>query len=298
MTSVRAALTANDVDQAIRLLTKVLAFPEHPATQEAKELLGVARERRGQLAHARAEYDEYLSHWPEGEGSVRVRQRLDALLTARARAPEPRATERPAASVASTLELHGSASTQYRTEAFRTDLSGSEKVDSSLYSDAVFLLRGRTEGWNFRSQAAGSYLFDFLPGATRNETRISSVFVDAAQRNGPWSGIAGRQRGNTAGVNSRFDGLRASYRFAERWKVTALGGTPIELRDSVRIETGRFLYGLSLDGERLFDRLDTQIFLLQQHSDGMLDRTALGESCAGRTKRASSRHSSTTTCSS
>ena len=83
MTQGRQAMTANDYAQAIRVFTKVLQHPGHKYLPEAKELLGLARERNKQLAHARAEYEEYLRLYPQGEGAQRVRQRLDALLTAR-----------------------------------------------------------------------------------------------------------------------------------------------------------------------------------------------------------------------
>lgn len=33
-------------------------------------MLGLARERNGQLAHAKAEYEEYLREYPNGEGAA------------------------------------------------------------------------------------------------------------------------------------------------------------------------------------------------------------------------------------
>ena len=90
LASGRAALETGDADAAIRSFTKLLTFPEHPNTPVAKELLGVARERRNQLAHAKAEYEEFLDRYPEGEAASRVRQRLDALVTAQSKLPERR----------------------------------------------------------------------------------------------------------------------------------------------------------------------------------------------------------------
>ena len=40
------------------------------------------------LAHAKAEYEEYLRLYPEGDGAERVRQRLEGILTARAKPKE------------------------------------------------------------------------------------------------------------------------------------------------------------------------------------------------------------------
>ncbi len=81
LTSARAALTANDNERAIQLLTKLQALPANPYTADAQELLGVARERNGQLAHAKAEYEAYLQTYPDAEGAARVRQRLAAIET-------------------------------------------------------------------------------------------------------------------------------------------------------------------------------------------------------------------------
>ena len=47
-----------------------------------------------------------------------------------------------------------------------------------------------------------------------NETRISAVYVDAAQRNGPWSGTIGRQPGNTAGTPAASTGCASRGRSA------------------------------------------------------------------------------------
>jgi len=56
----RTALGARDYTKAVALLTKLQRQPEFPDRARAQELLGLARERSGQLAHAKAEYEEYL----------------------------------------------------------------------------------------------------------------------------------------------------------------------------------------------------------------------------------------------
>jgi tetratricopeptide (TPR) repeat protein len=96
-TDARAAITAENYDRAIALLTRILAAPENARSAEAQELLGVVRERNEQFAQARAEYEAYLEKYPDGEGAVRVRQRLNALVTAQAAPPEPLREAAPAA---------------------------------------------------------------------------------------------------------------------------------------------------------------------------------------------------------
>jgi hypothetical protein len=85
----REAITAQNYPVAIRQVTKILSFPENSHSADAQELLGVVRERNGQIAHAKAEYELYLEKYPGGEGAVRVGQRLAAIKTAEAAPPKP-----------------------------------------------------------------------------------------------------------------------------------------------------------------------------------------------------------------
>ena len=82
MADARAALAKNDFDQAVQLLTKVGQSSDDRYAQESQELIGVAREKKGQLAHAKAEYAQYLKRYPKGAGTDRVRARLTALESA------------------------------------------------------------------------------------------------------------------------------------------------------------------------------------------------------------------------
>jgi hypothetical protein len=78
----RAALKHNNFGTAIQLFAKVLKYPENQYSAEARELLGLARQKGGQLDQARAVYEEFLRRYPSGEQSERVRQRLAGIVTA------------------------------------------------------------------------------------------------------------------------------------------------------------------------------------------------------------------------
>ena len=94
MDEARAALHKSNLGAAIQLLTKILKYPESEYSAEAQELLGVARQKSGQLAEARAEFEDYLRRYPTGEPSERVRQRLAGIETANG---EPNANGKPPA---------------------------------------------------------------------------------------------------------------------------------------------------------------------------------------------------------
>ena len=69
LAQVRASMAARDYPKAITLLTKLQRQPEFPDRAHVQELIGLARERSGQLAHAKAEYEEYLRRYPTWRGS-------------------------------------------------------------------------------------------------------------------------------------------------------------------------------------------------------------------------------------
>jgi hypothetical protein len=276
----RRALTDGDLDEAIRVFTKITSLPEHGNSPEAKELLGVARERHGQIAHAKAEYEEYLQWYPGSEGADRVRQRLDALLTARNKPAEKAAPQEKPSYL--DVDWFGSVGTQYRQEQLIDTVNGTTKLDDSLLSDLSFSTRARSDSWVLRSLTTGSYRYDLLPDGTPSQARVTSMFVDAAQRNGPWSGTIGRQPGNTAGIPSRIDGVRISRQIFDVWRVSLRGGLPVELSTSDRIMTNRYLYGVSLDYSRGFEQgshsghVDAQVFGMQQRAESLVDRTGVG----------------------
>ncbi len=78
----RKAMRARDYPQAVQVLTKLQRQPEFPERAEVQELLGLARERSGEVAQAKAEYEEYLRRYPKGPAAERVRTRLRILRAA------------------------------------------------------------------------------------------------------------------------------------------------------------------------------------------------------------------------
>ena len=80
-------------------IPRCCAQPNHDRHAEAQELLGLAREKNGQTAHAKAEYQRYLALYPDADGAARVRQRLAALLATGRQAEESGDAGRVAATV-------------------------------------------------------------------------------------------------------------------------------------------------------------------------------------------------------
>jgi hypothetical protein len=75
-------LTAGDFSRATAYLTKATSTGTGATKQEAQEMLGLSRERAGQMAFARAEYETYLKAYPGGANAARVKDRLDGIMAA------------------------------------------------------------------------------------------------------------------------------------------------------------------------------------------------------------------------
>lgn len=270
----RRALAAGDPDRAVRIFTVLTGYSEHPYSAEAKELLGVARERNGQRAHARAEYEEFLERYPDGEAAARVRQRLDALLTATAKPTEPLRTGSSTPSGRYPWDVYGSASANYRRAVAKTDDLGRFIFDHSIFSDLFVGVRGTAGRFDLSGEFAGFHLTNLGPDS--NEWRIDTLRLEIEDREGPISGIVGRQSGNSAGVLRRFDGLSLRYELSDRWAVSARAGFPVDPFLTHWIEDDRVLYGASLEGRGLLPGFEFEVFAIQQRFQGRNERTAIG----------------------
>ena len=270
----RTALREGRPGEAIPLLEGALESGDPATRRAARELLGVARERAGQLAHARAEYERYLAEWPEGEASDRVRQRLEALLARAAVRPAPLRLPREDTGTGG-FRTSGSLYTGYRRETRRTRLAGEQVLDSSLYGDLYLRSHGRAGPLELATEVSGSYLLD-LGNRSDDVGRVRLLGVGLAL---PEQGLAlsfGRQTGNRFGVTGRFDGLELHGRLGERVELRAFGGFPTEPLVSNRVRTGRVFAGAGVGLRELRPGLDLDLHATQQWSHGRTDRQAVG----------------------
>jgi len=264
------AMTRRDYRLAAELYTRVLEYPPHEFTQEARELLGLARERNGQLAEAQIEYETYLKLYPQGEEADRVRQRLAALLTARA---TPSEQLREAKALPPHTEIHGLFSQfYYRFDNF-PDVTQRPIRQSLLATDLDFTLRRRSAEADLSLVFSGGYDRKFAEGI--DDFRLNRSYFDALDREHGLSARVGRQIRSTDGVLGRFDGTVLSYQIIQPVKVNALFGFP-EDQLLERYQTHTHFYGLSLDLGTFADRWNFNVYAIRQEAWGILDREAVG----------------------
>jgi len=273
----KRALTEGDFERAALILQDATQRPESRETPEALELLGLARERKGQLAHAKASYEEYLARFPHGEGASRVHQRLDALSTARAepaaRRRVPRSESRPPSL---DFQTFGSVYVGYQHQTLVQDGMGAETFDSSVVSDAYLDTRLRTTRGIARTHFSGGYRHQFASGAEGDDTYVSSSFVAFEQPERGFSGSLGRRSRSTGGVLGRYDGIELGYTGKEHWRLGALGGIPVDSSRSDGFGDERWVGGVSAEFGTFFDALDVAFFAIGQTASGLIDRAAVG----------------------
>ncbi len=272
------AMTAKNYRGAIRLLTRILREPGGRYRRESRELLALARERNGQLAHAKAEYKKYLLEYPEGEATERVRQRLAGLLTA-SKAPKKslgKKTRRARRAAAPVWRVFGGLSQFYRRDILRTQAAGTTITQSRLPTNVNLSARRRGKDYDLRFQFTGGHELDFLDAAD-SDTSVSELFFDAFHKGGSRASLrAGRQSRSTGGVLGRFDGALVGYGFSPKLKLNAVFGYPVNDTDDTTITTDKHFTGLSADLGTFNERWDFNVFVIDQQVDGITDRRAAG----------------------
>ncbi len=271
----RGAIIDQDYPRAIDVTTRILAAPPRAETAEARELLGLARERSGQVTQAVAEYQRYLAEYPDGDGALRVRQRLAALTTAR---EQPKESIRgQAAARDSAWDVYGGISQFYRRDSI--DFGGeSGSVDqAALFSDAQVVARHTGERFDFESRATVGYTWDMSGGDDNpdNETRIYDLYMDLNDQSLGVSTRLGRQTLRNQGVLGRFDGGIVSWQVAPSYRLNVLAGLPV-YNPNETVETSRTFYGFSVDALNLLDLIDVNVFMNIQEVDDVNDREAAG----------------------
>src|SRR6185295_17374183 len=295
MDEARAALKKGNYAQAVELLSKVLARPENARSAEAQELLGVAHQKAGHIAEARAQYEDYLRRYPNGEGSEGVRQRLDGILTAsgepgerlRSSKAQPGEPGGPPRSGGTTWMVSGSASQFYiRDDSFRTLRDPSlppnpnEDKDAHLtHQNSLLSSFDLSAVWSndqlkskFRFSGTEEHKFD----DNREIASVAALFFETTVKQWDLMTRLGRQTRNTGGVVGRFDGGVVSWQANPNVRLNVVGGSPVERRADEPFKDERYFYGASVDFGHFWGNLEATLFAIEQRDRWLLDRQAVG----------------------
>jgi tetratricopeptide (TPR) repeat protein len=305
-----SALKAGDNDRAIQLLTRALSYPENDRSPRARELLGLARERKNQSAQARAEYEEYLRRYPDGEGADRVKQRLAGLTNpgSAAEGPTLRAASGNAEAKANAWHwgVRGSFSQFYfrdqsssrfltTTPLVVNDRNSDPVVDNAvnlnqLLTNADATITAGNDRAQVLARVSASYTKSFraktpikdpvtdkIVGFRTGDIKtLSALYVDGVDNVTGISARLGRQTRNGSGILGRFDGGLVGWQAKPKLKLNLAAGTPVSRARDLFIRSDRFFYGASVDIGSKSDSLQTTVYWYDERSPGLIDRQAIG----------------------
>jgi hypothetical protein len=269
-----AAMAEKDYMRAILVYTELLDANDPEARELAQFELATAQEYEKHLAHARAEYRNYLNTYPKGKYSDQARARLKALM---GDSPIWLGTTEGIPIEAGGQREHeyfGSVSVYYdRDESFFEEGEDIENL-SSLRTGFDATWRSRSDTFATEAVAIGSYEWSFLD--RRNDlTRVDRLYLNFKDTGETITSRLGRQSSSKGGVLTRFDGGQFGYRFLEKVRVNLVAGFPVNLSYD-DLETDKYFYGINFDLGRFADRWDFNTYIINQLSDDIDDRRAVG----------------------
>gem|GEM_PF-1331171 len=279
MNDAREAMLDKDYSRAVQLYTKVvLDGPKSMYAKAALEYLGLARERKGQLAHARVAYKKYIKLYPEGKDTERVKQRLAGLLTARA-APREKLRKGKRKPHKETpgfqWDTFGSVSQFYNRDESKRNKDDARLNRSTLQNNMDVTSRIKTKDVDVTARFSGSYDVN-LEVSDPDEKRISSSYIDVRYKPLDVGLRVGRQSRSTGGVLGRFDGLLFSFPAAQDVKLNIVAGYPVESSKNTFLDKTRYFYGISADLGTYLNAWDFNMFYIEERDHSLLNRRAVG----------------------
>ncbi len=278
MNEAKKAMLSKDYTRAIRLYSKVTFEGKNSKYyKQALEFLGLARERNNQFAHAKAIYEKYLQRYPKGEDADRVRQRFMGIITAQTEPKEKLKEGKSKESLGPGIrwDVFGSFYQLYNRFETKFNDEPSRLNRSSLQSGLDLNARMEFEEFLVLSRFSGTYNAN-IEDSEEDESRIHSLFADFLHQASGAQLRLGRQSRSKGGVLGRFDGGYLNFPIWDKIRLNVVGGFPVLSSRDIFVNDEVYFYGISADFGPFFDSVDANIFYIEQHDHGLLDRRAIG----------------------
>lgn len=272
----RHALKTGDHKKAVQIFSALLSQTGHTYMKESLELLGVARERNKQIAHAKAVYRQYIDQYPDAEGTTRVKQRIADLISNQL-VPKKKLKK----SKQDSGGRRGDTSKLYTTigqfwNIFYTQNSaGSELRRSRISNDLRVRWRLRKGNFDIKSYFNADYDKDTVDGDT-DGIEVNSVYTKIKNARAKYELTLGRQSASTAGVLGKFDGVTGGYDINDKVRVNAVYGYPVNRYEKSSIQTSLPFITTSVELNNYWKDWDISPYVTRQEIDGIENRFAVG----------------------
>jgi len=284
LTAARVAMKAEDYESATIIFNRILNLPPNDYSQEAQEMVGLAREKDGELVKAKAEYELYLKLYPNSEGAARIKQRLTALGAVRdvLAVGKPKTVEGREIRQSS---IFGSLSQYYygsNTNSTITDETTGNKSKTHTLDQSALITSFDVTGRYRYNQFDNKIVFrdaqthNFPSGHRFTDiNNVSAAYIDHENRDIGYLVRLGRQPGSSQGIFGRFDGVFARYGLTPQWRVTAVAGMPDDGSHN-HVLTDRHFYGAAIEFGPIKESWSGNVYAIQEVADNVVDRRAIG----------------------
>jgi tetratricopeptide (TPR) repeat protein len=280
----RQSLSVQRFQDAVDTLNQALLLPPNPYSPAMQELIGSAWEGLNSPDKARLEYQLYLKLYPQSEAAGRVAQRLQ-VLDAMAKTAKPAAGS--AAEAKPKYSATGSISQYYyggntKTDSLVNIAAGIDQNTLTRTNQSVIVsswdATARYQGDESETKLImrGSRSDNLLSSSTLNSTTqglISAAYVDYRDLKSRLDVRAGRQSAIGGSMFGLFDGVSAAMPFGDGYKVDAMLGVPANQLVSAPQQV---MAGVMLEADNLFDHWGGNVSLMEQTTESISDRRAVG----------------------
>ncbi len=271
-----------DYAAAIVQFTKLISRSNGKYRAAAQELLGIAHERRGELALAQADYEAFLRNFPQDKRAARVRRRMNALRTASLPGRTLGAADDNAEGI---WHWNAALSQYYRRDHNQVKVDDNSQTtvgQNALLSDVDLTARYRGLNADTRIRISAGYNKSFLKqevtsfsSSSGDQAHVSSAFVEWADRDRAWYASAGRQSRAGSGTYGTFDGVLGSYQWHPHFTTDLTVGSPVDNARS-GINTRRLFQAVAFNFGIFANSIEPSVYVTRQTLEGKVDRQAVG----------------------
>lgn len=271
----RNALTDKQYSLAVSLLNKVIKQGNAEQKSFALEFIGVARERKYQLAFAKQYYQRFLKEYPDSENAPRVQQRLSALIGIQDIQKKKRLKDGKRANQKRST-TRGSIATDYRQSELVDDLGESRQTLSLLSVDVDVRGDYQFDSSSIKFRLSGGHYEDLLDEGDDTNNRLRYANFTWFTDDDEYRVDVGRQRSRGKGIFGRYDGVLFGYGVNDTQKLNVVFGSPVSSSKVTSLDPERSFVGLSYDWKDVFEDIDISMFGLHQSIGDLTDRQAVG----------------------
>ena len=284
MSAAQSAMASNDFSKSTEMLNRLLNIPLNEYSEEAQQLIGLSREKNGDIDKAKVENELYLKLYPQGKYAAVVKKRLVGLESIKA---VPELANKEPAKKKGVKEIHQNTFTgslsqyYYGSRSQQSEVNGAnEKTSSNLTEQSSIVTnisateRIRHNQYDTKIVIRDTEVSNFL-STVPNRNTLSAAYIEHTNKLNDYMIRVGRQLGTSQGVLGRFDGVYGRYGITPNWRIAGVYGEPAYSQSSA-VQTNRHFYGAAVEFGPIAEKWNGSVYGIQQVADGMVERRAFG----------------------